>query len=118
MSDLGERHMPNTVAHFDVAGPNLDRLRSFYSEVFGWAVAVRGPGYAAVTTPAGSADGALIESEEAALTIGIVVPKLARSLDLAVTQGGAITMPETDNGWVVKAQITDPAGNRLTLIQG
>jgi hypothetical protein len=26
-------------------------------------------------------------------------------------------MPPTDNGWVVKAQIRDPAGNLLTLIQ-
>jgi hypothetical protein len=27
-------------------------------------------------------------------------------------------MPATDNGWVHKAQVRDPAGNLLTLIQG
>jgi hypothetical protein len=26
-------------------------------------------------------------------------------------------MPPTDNGWVTKAQVTDPAGNIVTLIQ-
>ena len=26
-------------------------------------------------------------------------------------------MPPTDNGWVVKAQVRDPAGNTLTLIE-
>jgi predicted enzyme related to lactoylglutathione lyase len=31
--------------------------------------------------------------------------------------GGAITMPATDNGWVRKGQVRDPAGNILTLIQ-
>jgi predicted enzyme related to lactoylglutathione lyase len=118
MSDFGQRHAPNAIAHFDISGPTFDRLRSFYSEVFGWTIAVRGPGYASVKTPMGSADGALLESEEAALTIGIAVPDLARSLEDAVAQGGSIAMPATDNGWVVKAQIVDPAGNRLTLIQG
>ena len=27
------------------------------------------------------------------------------------------TWPPTDNGWVVKGQVKDPAGNLLTLIQ-
>ena len=31
--------------------------------------------------------------------------------------GGEVVMPPTDNGWVVKAQVRDPAGNVLTLIQ-
>jgi len=26
-------------------------------------------------------------------------------------------MPATDNGWVTKAQVSDPAGNLVTLIQ-
>jgi hypothetical protein len=27
-----------------------------------------------------------------------------------------VVMPATDNGWVVKAQVADPAGNLVTLI--
>ncbi len=112
------RFVHNGIAHFDIAGPGFEALRSFYSGVFAWSVAPRGPGYASVTTPEGSADGAIVEAPEATLTIGVVVPDLARSLDLAVAHGGTVAMPVTDNGWVRKAQIVDPAGNRVTLIQG
>lgn len=118
MSPYAGRYAPNTIGHFDVAGPRLDELRAFYSAVFGWSVDVRGPGYASIATPDGCANGAIVEAEESALTIGVIVPELARALDAAVAQGGTVAMPVTDNGWVVKAQIVDPAGNRVTLIQG
>jgi predicted enzyme related to lactoylglutathione lyase len=51
------------------------------------------------------------------LTIRIAVPELGRSLELAVARG-TIAIPPTDNGFVRKAQIVDPAGNRVTVIQG
>ncbi len=117
-TDLDCRHAPNTIAHFDIAGPRIEPLARFYREVFGWSVVGRGPGYAAVTTPSGSANGAIVESEDAGLTIGVVVTDLAQSLEAARAHGGTVAMPATDNGWVVKAQLVDPAGNRVTLIQG
>jgi predicted enzyme related to lactoylglutathione lyase len=52
------------------------------------------------------------------LTFGVVVADLDGALDLAVREGGRVVLPKTDNGWVSKAQIADPAGNVLTLIQG
>jgi uncharacterized protein len=45
------------------------------------------------------------------------VPDLDAAVDSAAKLGGTVVMPPTDNGWVVKAQVTDPAGNTLTLIQ-
>ena len=36
----------------------------------------------------------------------------------AAAEGGRVVLPKVDNGWVKKAQIADPAGNVLTLIQG
>jgi predicted enzyme related to lactoylglutathione lyase len=107
-----------SIGHFDVAGPDLARLSPFYAEVFGWQIAPRGPGYALVQTPNGSPDGALVERPEAAITLGIVVPDLNRALTQAEAAGGRVEMPVTDNGWVRKAQVRDPAGNLLTLIQG
>lgn len=109
--------LANAVVHFDVAGPEPGRLHGFYGGVFGWLVDERGPGYALLRTPEGSADGAVVEADEAALTIGIVVSDLEGALGAAVEHGGAVVMPATDNGWVVKAQVADPAGNRVTLIQ-
>lgn len=109
-------HLLNGIGHFDIAGPDIAPLGSFYTGLFGWQVTPRGPGYAMLGTP--GLNGALVEQPDASLTIGIVVPDLDQALTLAASLGGAITLPKTDNGWVKKAQIADPAGNLLTLIQG
>lgn len=111
-------HAMNGIGHFDVAGPDLAALQSFYGEVLGWQVTPRGPGYAMLATPEGGPDGALVEAETPALTIGIVVPDLDKAVSAAAAGGGSIAMPVLDNGWVRKAQVRDPAGNLLTLIQG
>jgi predicted enzyme related to lactoylglutathione lyase len=110
-------HPPFAIGHFDVAGPDLAELAPFYAGVFGWQVTPRGPGYAQVQTPDGSPNGALVEQPAAALTLGIVVPDLDGALAQAEARGGRVEMPATDNGWVRKAQVRDPAGNLLTLIQ-
>lgn len=111
-------HTPNGFGHFDIAGPDLAPLGAFYAKLFGWDVVPQGPGYALVATPEGSPNGALVETPDASLTFGVVVPDLDSALRLAATEGGRVTLPKTDNGWVKKAQIADPAGNVLTLIQG
>jgi uncharacterized protein len=106
----------NRLAHFEVVGPEPERLHDFYASVFGWEIAVQGPGYALVRTPEGSPDGAVVEAEAPALTIGVVVSDIHRAVAAAEAAGGTVIMPPTDNGWVVKAQVTDPAGNRVSLI--
>jgi predicted enzyme related to lactoylglutathione lyase len=45
------------------------------------------------------------------------VDDLSAAVERATALGGTVVMPPTDNGWVVKAQVTDPAGNPVTLIQ-
>lgn len=107
----------SAIAHFDVSGPDPERLHRFYGGVFGWDVSVQGPGYALVRTPEGTADGAVLEADEPSLTIGVVVPELESALHAAAELGGEVVMPATDNGWVVKGQVRDPAGNLVTLIQ-
>ena len=106
---------PGVIAHFDIAGGDIAGLSSFYRDMFGWAVADRGPGYAQVETP--SLRGALVEAPESSLTLGIVVDDLDAAVLDASSAGGSVVMPATDNGWVRKAQVADPAGNVLTLIQ-
>ena len=109
-------HYVNGLAHFEIVGPEPERLHTFYAGVFGWEVAVQGPGYALVRTPEGSPDGAVVEAEVPALTIGVVVADIDRAVAAAKAAGGTVIMPPTDNGWVVKAQVADPAGNRVSLI--
>ncbi|SMH31742.1 hypothetical protein SAMN06295885_0632 [Rathayibacter oskolensis] len=103
------------IGHVDVAGEDIGALSAFYQRVFGWTVESRGPGYAQVTTP--TLRGALVEAPQSSMTLGIVVEDLDSALAEAVTAGGRVVMPATDNGWVLKAQVEDPAGNVMTLIQ-
>lgn len=114
---MQESRLPNTVVHFDVAGPDLEALAGFYGSVLGWEVRPMGPGYGLLSTPDGSPDGALVEAETPSLTVGVAVRDLAATLEVVVAHGGTVLMPATDNGWVVKAQAGDPAGNIVTLIQ-
>jgi predicted enzyme related to lactoylglutathione lyase len=107
-------HIANAIGHFDIAGPDGAALTRFYSGLFGWTADPKGPGYTLMQTP--GPDGAIVESEVAALTIGIVVPDLDHALGLTTRYGGRIVMPATDNGRVRKAQVADPAGNVVTLI--
>ena len=110
-------HVLNGIGHFDVAGPELEPLARFYEGVFGWTVHPMGPGYSLVETPEGSPGGALVEAPDASLTVGVVVEDVDRALAAATTRGGTVVMPKTDNGFVVKAQVADPAGNAVTIIQ-
>lgn len=107
---------PNPIVHFDICGPREQDLHHFYSGLLGWSVQPQGPGYALVDTP-GGLRGAITDADQAAVTLGVAVPDLAAAVRHAEDLGGSVIMPPTDNGWVVKAQVRDPAGNPLTLIQ-
>jgi predicted enzyme related to lactoylglutathione lyase len=105
-----------SVVHFDISGPDEEPLRRFYGELLGWQVQPQGPGYALVTTP-GGLRGAIVEQEQAGVVLGVGVADLDAAVRNAENLGAAVVMPPTDNGWVTKAQVRDPAGNLVTLIQ-
>ena len=106
---------PAEIAHFDIIGDDVEALGGFYGDLFGWRVTSRGLGYAQLDTD--RLRGAISEGPEPSLTIGVTVSDLAATLARAEQLGGSVAMPATDNGWVVKGQVRDPAGNVLTLIQ-
>ncbi|WP_329321458.1 VOC family protein [Streptomyces sp. NBC_01262] len=106
----------SAVVHFDISGPNDEELHRFYGDLLDWRIDRKGPGYALVQTP-GGLGGAIVDSEHASVTLGVTVPDLAQAVAHAGKLGAVVVMPPTDNGWVTKAQIKDPAGNVLTLIQ-
>jgi predicted enzyme related to lactoylglutathione lyase len=110
-------HPMNAVVHFDISGPDDEGLHRFYAALLEWQVDPKGPGYALVETP-GGLRGGIVEAEQPSVTLGVTVPDLDQAVHRAADLGGTVVMPPTDNGWVVKAQVTDPAGNMLTLIQG
>jgi predicted enzyme related to lactoylglutathione lyase len=105
------------IVHFDVLGGDESAQHRFYAELFGWSVDVKGPGYALIRTPEGGPDGALVDADSPGIALGVAVDDLAAAVERATALGATVVMPPTDNGWVVKAQVTDPAGNPVTLIQ-
>ena len=105
------------IVHFDVSGPDEAALHRFYAGVLEWKVERQSPGYALVRTPGAGPDGALVETEDAAsLTLGVVVDDLEAAVARVADHGGEVLMPPTDNGWVYKAIVVDPAGHRISLI--
>ncbi len=109
--------MTTPIVHFEFAGPDEQALHDFYRGLFHWPVQVMGPGYALLETPDGSPNGAIREAEISELTIGLGVDDLAAALSGAIATGGTVVMAPIDNGYVNKAQIADPAGNVITLIE-
>lgn len=116
MSDDNPTPPANAVVHFDIAGPDEVSLRRFYAELLDWEVRPQGPGYALVSTP-GGLGGSIVEQEDAALVLGVAVADVDAVVKRAESLGATVVMPPTDNGWVTKAQLQDPAGNRINLIQ-
>ncbi|MER6565105.1 VOC family protein [Streptomyces sp. NPDC001093] len=106
----------SAVVHFDISGPNDEELNRFYGDLLDWRIDRKGPGYALVHTPGGFG-GAIVEAEHASVVLGVAVPDLEQVVAHARKLGAVVVMPPTDNGWVTKAQVKDPAGNVLTLIQ-
>jgi predicted enzyme related to lactoylglutathione lyase len=109
--------MAQPIVHFDISGPDEAVLHTFYRELFGWGIESQGPGYASVTTPGGAQRGAIVEGDDASITLAVGVPDIDRAVRRVPELGGTVLMEPVDNGWVTKATIADPAGNRLTLIR-
>lgn len=109
--------MNRPIVHFEFAAPYATPLHEFYNGLFGWPIKEMGPGYALIETPDGSPNGAVLEAPKPAVTLGESVTDLAAAVASAESLGGTIVMEPIDNGWVNKAQVSDPAGNVITLIQ-
>ncbi len=109
--------MTSPIVHFDVSGPDEGPLHRFYGELLGWRIDAKGPGYALVGTPDGGPDGAIVESDGPSLALGVAVEDLDAAVAEAERLGGAVLSPPVDNGWVRKALVTDPAGNKVALIE-
>jgi uncharacterized protein len=128
--------MGQPVVHFEVVGKDIDKLKSFYSEVAGWsyeeppAPAQEGaPPYALVQREGNtSAEGIGIgggigvgpEGYEGHVTFYIEVPDVGVSLDQVEKLGGTKVMgPETmgDDPGLTIGLFTDPEGHVIGLVQ-
>ena len=116
----GARAEPAPVVFFDIAAPEMSRQAAFYRAVFDWPIAADG-GFA---VPVSSPLRATLRAEPPGLgpqterLVYVGVRDIDATLALVVANGGAVVYPRTvAPGVVVLALFTDPAGNRMGLVE-
>jgi len=112
---MGETHMISAssgapIVFFDIAGPDAAKLREFYAGNFGWSIDGNN------LVKAGSLDGALRQDPpEKIIYIGVA------DLDAAIAKvnasGGKVVTPKIPIPTGTFVLFTDPAGNRMGLVQ-
>lgn len=99
------------IVFFDIAGPDAAALKQFYAGNFGWSI----DGANAIATP--GLKGTLRQDPRETL-IYLGVPDIDAALKGIAASGGATVLPRTVIPHVVTFAIfTDPAGNRMGLVE-
>jgi predicted enzyme related to lactoylglutathione lyase len=112
--------MPAPVVFFDIAGPDLAKQAAFYKAVFGWEVAPGGQFSVPVSSPLPGSlrveDAKQGPVAERVLYLG--VPDIKAALASVTAHGGAVVFGRYEaKGVAVLALFTDPAGNRMGLVE-
>lgn len=107
--------MAAPIVFFDIAGPDGDTQRRFYTEIFGWEVDAEGRFSVDVQA---SPMNALLRTDPANVMVYLGVEDVAATLDKVVEFGGAVQAPRFEvPGLVVLGLFTDPAGNHIGLVE-
>src|SRR5262249_39002292 len=108
------KSMAAPIVFFDIAGPDAAALNQFYSELFGWDISGEGR----FTTTSISPLPATPRQDPAEKILYIGVDDVAAKLAEVEAKGGAIALPRMAvPGVVVFGLFTDPAGNRMGLVE-
>ena len=122
--------MGQPVVHFEVIGKDGDKLRNYYSELFGWEIDANNPmSYGLVQREGNSnADGIGIgggvgqgpDGYEGHVTFYVEVPDVEAGLAKAESLGGTRVMGpmEIMDGDIELGQFKDPQGNLIGLVRG
>jgi predicted enzyme related to lactoylglutathione lyase len=114
--------MAHPVVHFEVSGKDLDKLQSFYGELFGWKTQ-KVPGdmpYAMVEQEEGGIAGGIGEAPNGGghVTFYVDADDPQAILDKAEQLGGKTIMPVTELPQVTIALFADPEGHVVGLAKG
>jgi predicted enzyme related to lactoylglutathione lyase len=121
----------HTIVHFEIPAKNVEKLKKFYSELFGWKI-YRAPGpieyWIIETVPVDEngmtlrpgVNGGMYKKDQPQLKPinYILVEDVDGSIQKIKTLGGTITRPKQEVpgvGWI--AQGLDPEGNSIALMQ-
>jgi uncharacterized protein len=111
---------PRPVVHWEIEARDAQRLRSFYGELFNWAIG-DGPIMqipAGIGGPEPGPGGHLRQGDRSGVTLYIQVRDLRTSMSRAADLGGTVVMEPFDvpDGPTLAA-IEDPEGNPVMLVQ-
>lgn len=122
--------MNHTIIHFDIPADNVDLLKGFYRQVFGWKVIdLPEMGYVMFHTVPTDENGMLLEpgvnggmyqrvSREQVPLNYVQVESVDEHVERAVSNGGRIVSPKQHIPTVGDvAVISDPEGNPVGLIR-
>jgi predicted enzyme related to lactoylglutathione lyase len=122
--------MGQPVVHFEVIGKDGDKLRSYYSELFGWEFGdTMGPTNYAVTMRDGNTNtdgigigggvGSAPEGYDGHVTFYVEVPDVEEALKKAESLGGTRMMgpDEVPGAGITIALFTDPEGHVIGLVK-
>ncbi len=120
--------MGQPVVHFEIIGKDGDKLKSYYSELFGWEFDSNNPmNYGVVqrdgnTTPEGAGIGGGVstgpEGYDGHVTFYIEVPDIEASLVKAESLGGTrVFGPDVVMEGLELGQFTDPEGHLIGLVK-
>lgn len=114
--------MGRPVVHFEIHTHQDERLRSFYSDLFGWRLGVVPDGsYALVDTDAGGEGirGGIAASRDGVegVMFYIAVDDIERELERIQVAGGRTLVGRSESAQVTTALFADPDGNTVGLVQ-
>ena len=128
---VGKIKMDHTLMHFEIPANDVDKLKRFYEEVFGWKIVqASGPiEYWVIQTVPVDKDGMLVrpgvnggmykkQVPESKPVNYFSVESISDFLEKIVKLGGKVTQPKQEVpeiGWIAAAE--DPEGNIFALIQ-
>ncbi len=121
--------MGQPVVHFEVMGKDIEKLRGFYSGMFGWSINTDNPmQYGIVDREAnlsregigiGGGIGQAPEGYAGHVTFYVAVPDVEAALQQAESLGGSRMMgPEPVMGDLVIGVFSDPEGRVVGLTNG
>jgi predicted enzyme related to lactoylglutathione lyase len=101
---------PAPIVFFDIAGPDAAKLKEFYAGNFGWNIDAA----SMIKTPA--LEGTLRQDPPEKI-IYIGVPDLDAAMTKVTATGGKIVTPKIPIPSGTFVLFTDPAGNRMGMVQ-
>lgn len=103
--------MPAPLVFFDIAGPDVAKLKDFYASVMDWSIDDGG-------VIQGAGLGGALRQDPAAKLLYAGVPDVTAALAQVEAAGGRVVMPRFEvKGVVVLGLFADPAGNAMGFVE-